>query len=41
MRTEPFAELETHGILEAMLKNEIRSRSDLNQWLARLEELFN
>ena len=34
VRTEPFPELATHGILEAMFKGEIRSQADLDHWLA-------
>lgn len=33
MRPEPFPELATNGILSAILKGEVRSQGELNQWL--------
>ena len=34
VRSEAFPLLGIHGILEAMLKGEIRSQADLDHWLA-------
>jgi hypothetical protein len=34
-RKEPFPELETHDIIQSMLKGQLESQSDLDSWLVR------